>query len=333
MKHFKKFSDDKIQCLLCPRECILKTGQRGFCHVRKNTGKQIECVSYGYTTGLAIDPIEKKPLYHFYPASKVLSFGTLGCNLGCLFCQNYSTTKSREDEKTLLKASPELVVLTASKYGCKSIAFTYNDPVVFYEYALDTAKLAQERGIKTVAVSAGYLNLDFAKEFFAYIDAVNIDLKAFSNQFYEKNCFAKLEKILEIIRYVANETNSHLELTNLLIEEENTDTKQIKEMCLWIVDNIGGNIPLHFSAFHPAWKMLEKPITSKKTLLKAYEIAQNIGLKYIYTGNIWDFKTSTTYCKNCSKPLILRNGFEVIENNLLPAGKCPDCFTKCDGVF
>ena len=333
MGYLRKISNGKTQCLLCPRECVLLEEQRGFCHVRKNEGDEIVSTTYGYTSGLAIDPIEKKPLYHFYPSSKALSFGTLGCNMGCLFCQNYTTTKSYDDEQTLMKISPEIIVKTALKYACKSIAFTYNDPIVFYEYAIDTAKLAHENGIKTVAVTAGYINEAPAKEFFPHIDAVNIDLKGFTKEFYQKNCLADFEKILNIIQYVANETDCHLELTTLLIEGENTDENQLLQEFDWILKKLGDNIPLHLSAFHPAWKMIDKPFTSAETLFNAYKLAKSAGLKYVYTGNISDIKTSTTYCQNCGAELVIRDGFKVITNNILPGWKCPECLTKQYGCF
>lgn len=333
MGFLRKISNGKTQCLLCPRECVILEGQRGFCHVRKNVNDDIVSTTYGYTTGLAIDPIEKKPLYHFYPSSKTLSFGTLGCNMGCLFCQNFSTTKSTDDELNLMKIPPEIIVKTALKYFCKSIAFTYNDPIVFYEYAIDTARLAHENGIKTVAVTAGYINEAPAKEFFAYMDAVNIDLKGFTQEFYRKNCLADFEKILDTIKYVANETDCHLELTTLLIEGENTDENQLLQEFRWILENLGDNVPLHLSAFHPAWKMLDKSPTSVETLLWAYQLAKNLGLKYVYTGNISDIETSTTFCHNCGAELISRDGFKVISNNMLAGGKCPECFTKQYGCF
>lgn len=288
-------------------------------------------VSYGYNTGLAVDPIEKKPLYHFYPGSKVLSFGTLGCNMGCQFCQNWHISKSKANPK-INHTEPEKIANLAKELGCKSVAFTYNDPVIFFEYAVDTAKICRDNGIKTVAVTAGYINPEPRKEFFAYMDAANIDLKGFTERFYKKNCLAHLEPILDTIKYVKRETNCWLELTTLLIEGENDSDKDLKRECEWIVKELGDDVPLHFSAFHPAYKLMDKPITSLTTLLRAYEIAKNAGIKYVYTGNVLDTKTSTTYCPSCLKPLIVRTGYELTQRNL-ERGHCSFCGAKCSGLF
>lgn len=331
MKYEKTLSDGRVQCTICPRNCKLKEGQAGFCQVRKNIDGTVISTTYGYNTGLAVDPIEKKPLYHFYPGSKVLSFGTLGCNMGCQFCQNWHISKSSADPR-INPASPEKIVSLAKQLGCKSVAFTYNDPVVFFEYAVDTAKLCRDNGIKTVAVTAGYINPEPRKEFFTYMDAVNIDLKGFSEHFYKKNCLAQLEPILDTIKYVKKETNCWLELTTLLIDGENDSEEEIKRECEWILKELGANVPLHFSAFHPAYKFMDKPQTKLSTLLKAYEIAKSIGLNYVYTGNVTDTKTSATYCSACKKPLILRFGYETTTENI-KKGHCNFCGAKCKGVF
>lgn len=332
MKYQQTLKNNKTQCNICPRNCKLSEGQAGFCQVRKNIKGEITLVSYGYNTGLAIDPIEKKPLYHFLPGSKVLSFGTLGCNMGCQFCQNWHISKSKADPTQTNYTPPEKIVEIAKKMGCKAVAFTYNDPVVFFEYALDTAKLCRDNGLKTIAVTAGYISPEPRKEFFKYIDAVNVDLKAFSEEFYKKNCLSELAPILETIKYIHDKTNCWMELTTLLIEGENDDEEQIKLECDWIVDNLGVNVPLHFSAFHPAYKFMDKPVTKASTLLKAYQIAKNAGIRYVYSGNIVDDKTSTTYCHACLKPLIIRRGYE-IEENKVQSGHCGFCAAKCAGVF
>lgn len=324
---------NKIQCTVCPRQCVLKNGQRGFCHVRQNIDGKIILTSYGYNTGLAIDPIEKKPLYHFYPTSRVLSFGTVGCNLGCKFCQNWNTSKSKINPEKLNKTSPELIAYLAKKHKCKSVAFTYNEPTIFLEYAIDTAKACKELGIKTVAVSAGYINPEPRAELFKYIDAVNIDLKAFNNDFYKRNCMASLEPVLDTIRYVKHETDSWLELTTLLIEGENDSELEIKSECEWIVENLGECVPVHFSAFHPSYKFNEKTATKIPTLLKAIQIAKSTGLKYVYAGNVSNIETSTTYCKNCGKPIIVREGYYIAAYNLDENSRCEFCETKCDGHF
>ena len=319
--------NNKIQCTICPRKCKLGQNQRGFCYIRKNNGEKIVLETYGYNTGLAIDPIEKKPLYHFYPSSKVLSFGTLGCNMGCQFCQNWQTTKVNYDISQCNKTTPKQIVEIAKHYNCKSVAFTYNDPIIFFEYAIDTAKLCRQENIKTVAVTSGYINPEPAKEFFNLMDAANIDLKGFSEKFYQKNCLAHLAPVLETIKYAIHETDCHIELTTMLIEGENDDV--IEQECKWILDNLGENIPLHFSAFFPKYKFSNRQPTRFDTLKKAYDIAKNLGLKYVYTGNIQDIDTSTTYCKNCGNPIIKRDGFRVIEENI-NNDLCKFCKSKHD---
>lgn len=333
MKYQSTLKDNIIRCEVCPRRCRLREGLKGFCSVRQNVGGKVVSTTYGHTTGLAVDPIEKKPLYHFYPSSKVLSFGTFGCNMGCQFCQNWQSSKSKEDSQLLPKASPSQIVQIAKDYECKSIAFTYNDPVIFLEYAIDTAKEAHAHGLKTVAVTAGYINPEARKDLFEHIDAVNIDLKGFSEKFYEKNCLAHLEPVLDTIKYVKNETDTLVELTTLLIEGENDSEEEIKKECEWIKQNLGVDTPLHFSAFFPTYKFMHKNPTKPQTLLKAQEIAQKAGLHYVYTGNIQDKKSSATYCKNCHKAIISRDGFSVIDYQLDNTGRCNFCKTKCDGVF
>jgi pyruvate formate lyase activating enzyme len=333
MKYQNILTNGKVQCKICPRECTLSEKQRGFCHVRKNVNGQIVLDTYGYNTGLAIDPIEKKPLYQFYPTTGVLSFGTLGCNMGCQFCQNWQTTKNKTDPKSLNKTSPEEIVEIALKYKCKSVAFTYNDPIIFFEYALDTAKLCKRLGIQTVAVTSGFINPEPAKEFFAYMDGANIDLKGFSQRFYAKNCLAKLQPVLDTIKYVCNETNCHVELTTMLIEGENDSEEELRGECQWILENVGADIPLHFSAFFPRYKFENRKATELSTLLKAYKIAKETGLHYVYTGNLTNTETSTTYCKNCGNGVIIRNGYQLLEYNLDYSGRCKFCGTQCDGRF
>lgn len=333
MKYQNTLKDNKTQCLICPRNCKLAEGQHGFCHIRQNIEGEVTLTSYGYTTGLAIDPIEKKPLYHFFPGSKVLSFGTLGCNMGCMFCQNWHITKSKQYPKILEKASPEEIAMIAKQEGCQSVAFTYNDPIIFFEYAIDTAIECHKLGLKTIAVTAGYINPEPRIEFFKHMDATNIDLKAFNSDFYKKLCLAKIEPILDTIKYVKNETDCHLELTTLLIEGHNSSPKEIAEECDWIAKNIGIDTPVHFSAFFPAWKLKNELPTNPKTLLMACEIAKKAGLRYAYTGNIIDDASSTTYCHNCKKAIIKRAGFNISEYNLKENGVCKFCGTKCSGCF
>lgn len=333
MEYFTKLDDNVLICEVCPRRCHLKKEQSGFCHIRVNSGNKIEFLSYGHITGLAIDPIEKKPLFHFFPSTKILSLGTYGCNMGCKFCQNYSTTKTKLNPFNLPFVEPENVVLAAKDNGCKSIAFTYNDPVVFFEYALDVARLAKNECIKTVAVSAGYAQGEVRKRLFSQMDAINIDLKAFSDDFYRKNCAAKLDVVLDTLKYIKHETSAWLEITTLLIEGENDSEDEIFKMCEWIVNNLGKNTPLHFSAFHPAYKMLNKPRTSFETLKRAYTIAKDCGINYVYLGNVRDILTSSTYCKKCGTLLIERDWFKVTKYNLDEFARCKNCHTLCDGIF
>ncbi len=332
MEFVKYFQNKKVKCLICPRECFLNEGQRGFCHVRVNSNGSLILDTYGKTTGLSIDPIEKKPLYHFYPASQVLSFGTFGCNMGCLFCQNFHISKYRGDISVSKTAMPDDIVQTAKKYNCKSVAFTYNDPDVFLEYAVDTAKLCREEGIKTVAVTAGYINEAPRKEFYKYIDAANIDLKGFSEEFYKKNCLAHLQPVLNTIKYTVNETPCHVELTTLLIEGENDSVTMLENECKWITDNLGNNVPLHFSAFYPRYKFNDRKSTSLQTLLNARNIAINAGIKYVYTGNLDTVETSSTYCHNCKNIIIKRYGYNILEYNLT-GNKCNFCGSECIGKF
>ncbi len=332
MKYQILLNNKKIQCTICPRNCILKNGQEGFCYVRKNIDGEIVLTTYGYNTGLAIDPVEKKPLYQFYPDTSVLSFGTLGCNMGCQFCQNWETTKNKGDISCLNKTSPEEIIQIAKYYNCKSVAFTYNDPIIFFEYAIDTAKLCRQNGIKTVAVTSGYINPEPAKEFFSYMDAANIDLKAFSDKFYQKNCLAHLQPVLDTIKYVKNETDCWLELTTLLIRGENDSDEMLKAECEWVLKNLGCHVPVHFSAFSPNYKFINHSATDFATLVRARNIAINSGLKYVYTGNIKNVQTSSTYCQNCHRAIIVRDGYNLLEYNLKD-DKCIFCGTKCDGRF
>ena len=327
---YQKIINDKVQCEICPRMCKLGSNQSGFCYVRKNVDGEIKLETYGYNTGLAIDPVEKKPLYHFYPSSEVLSFGTLGCIMGCQFCQNWQTTKVKYPIKDCRKTSPEEIVSAAKKYNCKSVAFTYNDPICFFEYATDTAKICREEGIKTIAVTSGYINPKPAKEFFSLMDGANIDLKGFSETFYTKNCLAHIDPVLETIKHAVSETDCFVELTTMLIEGENDDC--IEKECEWILNNLGENVPLHFSAFFPRYRFNKKEPTKFETLIKAYNTAKQMGLKYVYTGNIPDIETSTTYCKNCGKSLLIRDGYSLTENNL-KQNKCKYCGTVLDGRF
>lgn len=332
MKYQKILSENLVQCTLCPRFCKLKEGKKGFCFVRENKNNEIVLNTYGFNTGLSVDPVEKKPLYHFYPETPILSFGTTGCNMGCIFCQNYLTTKSKVDPKTLNKTEPGEIVEILKKYNINLIAFTYNEPVIFFEYALDTIKLCKKEGIKTVFVTSGFMNLEPAKEIYPLIDGANIDIKGFSEEFYNKNCYASLKPVLELIKFVKSETNCHIELTTMLIEKRNDDDDLIKKEANWILNNLGENVPLHFSAFFPKYKLNNISQTNFETLYKARQIALKEGLNYVYTGNLSTIETSTTFCKNCKSPLIVRSGYKIVEYNL-DKNKCKKCNTILDGCF
>lgn len=332
-KYWHQLANGRIQCDLCPRECKLKNGQRGLCFVRACEDNQIVLTTYGRSSGFCIDPIEKKPLNHFYPGTSVLSFGTAGCNLACKFCQNWDISKSREMDTLADLASPETIAITAKKNNCRSIAFTYNDPVIFHEYAIDVATACREVDIKTVAVSAGYVCAEPRAEFYQHIDGVNIDLKAFTDDFYRRVTGSNLKTVLETLKYIKHETDVWLEITNLVIPGENDSEKEINLMTEWIVSELGADVPLHFSAFHPDWKMRDKPKTPLQTLQRARSIAIINGLKYVYTGNVHDQEGDTTYCYECGEELIVRDWYEIKFWGLIETGKCPKCHALCAGEF
>jgi pyruvate formate lyase activating enzyme len=325
--------DGRIQCDLCPRDCKLHDGQRGACFVRQNIGNEMVLTTYGRSSGFCIDPIEKKPLHHFYPGSSVLSFGTAGCNLACKFCQNWDISKSRDMDRLMDQASPEEIALAAQRAGAKSVAFTYNDPVIFAEYAMDTADACHAHGIKAVAVTAGYIHPEARREFYAKIDAANIDLKAFTDDFYFKLTGAHLQPVLDTLRYVHHETDTWLEVTTLLIPGKNDSEEELEAMTRWIAKQLGTDVPLHFSAFHPDYKMGDIPATPPRTLTRAREIAMRNGLQFVYTGNVHDIDGGTTYCPSCESPLIVRDWYRIEDYRLTPEGRCPHCQTKIAGHF
>lgn len=332
-KYWHQVDDGRVCCDVCPQHCTLREGKRGSCFVRMHHKGEIVLTSYGRSSGFCIDPIEKKPLNHFYPGSSVLSFGTAGCNLSCQFCQNWDMSKSRQLDTLCATALPEQLAKTAKQHNCKSLAFTYNDPVIFMEYAIDTAIAAKEHNIKSVAVSAGYICEQPRVEFFKHMDAANIDLKAFSESFYHKICHGHLQPVLDTLSYLKNETNVWFEITTLLIPDENDSDAELHNMCQWIAENLGLNVPLHFSAFHPDFKMLDKANTSIATLLKARKIAQSYGLKFVYCGNVFDVDSDTTYCPNCQHPVIKRNWYEISQYHLTPSGNCQHCSKPIEGIF
>ena len=331
-RYWTQLEDGRIQCELCPRFCRLHEGQRAFCFVRKMENQELVLTTYGRSTGFCIDPIEKKPLNHFLAGTPVLSFGTAGCNLGCKFCQNWEFSKSKEIERISTTASPSSIAKRARELGCRSVAFTYNDPIIWAEYAIDTAKACREQGIATVAVTAAYITERAREDFFQHIDAANIDLKAFTQDFYHKLCFANLQPILETLTWIKKETQVWFEVTTLLIPGQNDSDEELHLLTDWFAQELGPDVPLHFSAFHPDFKMQHIPRTPRITLERARSIARMKGLRYVYTGNIHDRDGDTTYCPSCTHPVIIRDWYEILSWNMKNGG-CANCGTPIAGVF
>ncbi|MER0203725.1 MAG: AmmeMemoRadiSam system radical SAM enzyme [Nitrosomonas sp.] len=325
--------DGRIQCDLCPRDCKLHEGQRGACFVRGRAGDTMVLTTYGRSSGFCVDPIEKKPLNQFYPGSSVLSFGTAGCNLACKFCQNWDISKSRSFDKLLDQASPEAIARCAEQYHCKSAAFTYNDPVIFAEYAMDVADACHAIGIKTVAVTAGYIHAQPRRDFFAKMDAANVDLKAFTEAFYVKQTGSHLQPVLDTLCYLKHETDVWLELTTLLIPGLNDSSEEITAMSHWIMKELGPGVPLHFSAFHPDYKLDDIPPTPPETLIRARQIALDAGLHYVYTGNVHHIEGDTTYCPGCGSAVIVRDWYEIKQYHLTAEGRCKNCNAAIAGRF
>jgi pyruvate formate lyase activating enzyme len=325
--------DGRVQCDVCPRVCKIKEGRQGLCFVRANHGGEVVLTTYGRSSGFCVDPIEKKPLNHFLPGTPVLSFGTAGCNLTCKFCQNWDMSKSREIDILGEHASPEKIAAKARQLGCRSVAFTYNDPVIFLEYADDTAQACHDVGVRTVAVTAGYISPGAREFFFRNIDAANVDLKSFSNDFYKKHCSGDLHTVLDTLQYMRDETDIWLELTTLLIPGANDSDKEIGELTSWVVQNLGPNVPMHFSAFHPDFKMLDTPATPTSTLIRARNIAMANGVNHAYTGNVRNPEGDSTWCSNCGELLISRDWYQLGEWNINTHGECSSCGHRCAGVF
>jgi len=335
-RYWHRADDDRLQCDVCPRYCRLRPGQRGLCFVRAREDGGIVLTTYGRSSGFCIDPIEKKPLNHFLPGSPVLSFGTAGCNLSCKFCQNWDISKSRAYDRLQARAAPRAIAEAAVVSECRSVAFTYNDPVIFLEYAVDTALACRERGVHTVAVTAGYICDEPRREFFGVMDAANVDLKAFSEPFYYRLCGGHLEPVLETLRYLRHETGVWLEITYLLIPGENDSEREVEQMTQWVAGQLGTNVPVHFSAFHPDWKMTDRPPTPTATLKRSRAIALKNGLNYAYTGNVHDVEGSSTYCYRCGECLIGRDWYELSDWNLVigPRGaECRFCRAPIAGHF
>ncbi|HEY6897490.1 MAG TPA: AmmeMemoRadiSam system radical SAM enzyme [Rhodocyclaceae bacterium] len=328
-----KLDDGRIQCDACPRDCKLHEGQRGACFVRARAGEQMILTTYGRSSGFCLDPIEKKPLNHFYPGSSVLSFGTAGCNLACKFCQNWDISKSRDMDRLMDEASPEAIAQAALDYGAQSVAFTYNDPVIFAEYAMDTADACHALGVKAVAVTAGYMHRAPAEAFYAKMDAANVDLKAFTDQFYVKLCGAHLQPVLDTLAYIHHETDCWLEITTLLIPGQNDSAEEVTALAAWVMKELGPDVPLHFSAFHPDYKLDDLPPTPPATLVRARRIALDAGLRYVYTGNVHDREGDATHCPGCDAKVIERDWYNILAYRLDEAGHCRQCGQAIAGRY
>ena len=332
-KYWHQLDDGRVQCDMCPRFCKMKDGQRGLCFVRANQDGEIVLTSYGRSSGFCVDPIEKKPLNHFLPGTPILSFGTAGCNLACKFCQNWDISKSREIDTLADAATPQKIAATAQQLQCRSVAFTYNDPVVFHEYAIDVAQACHELGIHSVAVTAGYVCAEPRREFYQYMDAANVDLKGFTEKFYRQLTGGELQPVLETLLYLKHETSVWFEITTLLIPGQNDSDAEINNMAQWIMHNLGADVPLHFTAFHPDWKMLDTPATPPATLTRARNIAMQNGLHYVYTGNVHDKFGSSTYCHHCGHQLIGRDWYELSDWQIDAQACCTQCGSKLTGKF
>ena len=331
--YWHRLADGRIQCDLCPRACKLRERQRGLCFVRARIDDQVVMTSYGRSSGFCVDPIEKKPLNHFYPGSPVLSFGTAGCNLACKFCQNWDISKSRQMDSLMDQATPQALAQKALELDCKSVAFTYNDPVIFHEYARDVAAACHSKGINTVAVTAGYISEPARADFFSYIDAANVDLKAFSEDFYHRLTGAHLQPVLDTLEYIKHETEVWLEVTTLLIPGCNDSDQELYAMSRWLVEHLGPEVPLHFSAFHPDYKMRDIPPTTPASLSRARQIAMGNGLHHVYTGNVHDSDGGSTYCHQCATLLIERDWYQLGHWGLNEHGQCRQCGTRLAGQF
>jgi len=332
-RYWHQLEDGRVQCDVCPRACRLHEGQRGLCFVRARVDDQIVLTSYGRSSGFCVDPVEKKPLHHFLPGSAVLSFGTAGCNLACKFCQNWDISTSRQIDTLAASASPEALARAAQALGCRSVAFTYNDPVIFWEYAADVADACHERGIRAIAVTAGYMSPQPRAAFYRHLDAANVDLKAFTEDFYHRTCAGRLADVLDTLRYVRHETDGWLEITTLLIPGRNDSDEEIDAETAWIAAELGTEVPLHFSAFHPAHKMTDVPPTPAATLTRARRIALGNGLQYVYTGNVHDLQGGATTCPGCGTEVVVRNWYEIPRYLLEDDGACRVCGTKIPGVY
>jgi pyruvate formate lyase activating enzyme len=332
-RYWHELDDGRVQCDLCPRFCKLREGQRGLCFVRGCLDGQVVLTTYGRSSGFCVDPIEKKPLNHFYPGTPVLSFGTAGCNLACKFCQNWDISKSRQVDTLADQAAPEAIAHAASELGCRSVAFTYNDPVIFHEYAIDVARACHELEVLTVAVTAGEVCEAPRSEFYQHMDAANVDLKAFTERFYRELCGGELQPVLDTLRYLRHETDVWFEITTLLIPGENDSDQELDQLSGWVMEELGPEVPVHFTAFHPDWKLRDRPPTPARTLSRARRRALATGLRYVYTGNVHDRDGGSTYCHQCGELLIGRDWYVLSDWRLEDKGRCSGCGAECPGRF
>jgi pyruvate formate lyase activating enzyme len=323
--------DGRLHCYLCPRHCHIGEGQTGFCFIRKNEGGRLVQLGYGRPAALQMDPIEKKPLNHFFPGTKILSMGTAGCNMGCFFCQNWDISKAKSDQVNSASLTADQVVELALQHGSPSIAFTYNEPTIWSEYAIDIARVAHQEGINTVMVSNGYITREAFFDVYQHMDAANIDLKAFTENFYSKITLTHLEPVLEVLKWLRHETEVWFEITNLIIPTLNDDDREFRRLCDWVLQNLGDDVPLHFTAFHPDFKLRDKPPTPPETLHRARQLAFEMGLKFVYEGNIWS-DGGNTLCPGCKRAIIRRSWHAILSNDLRD-GACKHCGTRIPGVF
>jgi len=328
---WEPMADGRLHCYLCPRHCHIGEGQNGFCFIRKNDGGRLLQLGYGRPAALQIDPIEKKPLNHFFPGTRILSMGTAGCNMGCFFCQNWDISKAKADQVNSTDLSPDAVVELAQHYGTPSIAFTYNEPTIWGEYVIDIAKAAHAQGLNTVMVSNGYITREAFFDIYEHIDAANIDLKGFTENFYSKITLTHLKPVLEVLQWLRRETQVWFEITNLIIPTLNDADKELRELCDWVLENLSDDVPLHFTAFHPDFKLQDKPRTPPETLHRARALALEMGLKYVYEGNIFSEGANTT-CPGCKRVILRRSWHDVLTNDMRE-GRCRHCGTSVAGVF
>jgi pyruvate formate lyase activating enzyme len=332
-KYWHTLDDGRAQCDVCPRQCKLRDGQKGVCFVRGRQGEGVVLTTYGRSSGFCVDPIEKKPLNHFLPGSSIFSFGTAGCNLACRFCQNWDISKSKEIDTLADDASPEAIAQAAAELGCRGVAFTYNDPTIFLEYAIDVADACHERGLNAVAVTAGYISPEPRREFYSHLDAANVDLKGFTEDFYRHTCGSELGAVLDTLEYLRHETDVWFELTTLLIPGLNDSDAELDAMTTWVVEHLGPDVPIHFTAFHPDYRMLDRPPTPPETLSRARRIALGNGIHHAYTGNVHDSDGQSTYCLGCGTRVIERDWYTIGDYRLDDSGNCLACGTRIPGHF